>query len=433
MNRFKILLVILLSVITISSVAVGIYIGIDLQQEETPPPVVDNDQNNEPISPEPDNNKTPSQTRVTLELESREDIYLLKDGSNEISFYATYLSDYTITINTTETVYLKVNNSEVTGNNNTFSTRLFENSSNTFEIYGNTNELSGTISISPSINLTDISIPADSTYLIAYDVSSIVCKNIAVSNNDAIIQGVKTFNGSTFDAYIFDNRYIYSSNSISTPLTSGRKYFLIKNQGAQTITSNLNVTDVETLTAGVNSNQAITTNNNFVFKKFVASTLGIYVFTFDFDDSTMGACLYDNSFARVNTTMSNMSLFSPVINGTYWICYRIQGSSSTGSIAVNPSSSSISWKVDGEPVLNGVVQLEVGGSYEFECMINGMERLPIRLSYEVPGVEIRDNYILTINIEAPIATNAIEVCPFGVIDTSTGNFTVLVTIMEVSS
>lgn len=356
----------------------------------------------------------------SLELESEENIYLLSNGSNTISFMANYLSDYIISVNVSDSVLLKVNNEPVNGESNVFNMRLNANSLNQIEVYGNVDATSGVISITPSTALTNISIPATCTYLLAYDVDNIFCKNITISNTSAEITGIKTFNGSIFEEYVFNSIYTYPASSISTPLTSGMKYFLISNTSSQEISTNVVLTDVEVLTTGNNTNQTIV-GINYTFKKFITPISGQYSITFDFSDVMVSACLYDGSFVQVNTNSSNATMFTPIINGVYWLGFKYMSSNTNnpiqGNIIVSLANNSYTWKIDGVPVTNGKASLEVGGIYDIECWVNNCERLGTKVLEQIANLQITNN-ILTIDFDVEIKVDKATIMPIGLIDTS---------------
>ena len=353
---------------------------------------------------------------ITLNLESEESIYLLNNGSNTISFTANYLSDYIISVDTTESVLLKVNNEPVNGEGNVFNMRLNANSLNQIEVYGNVDATSGVISITPSTALTNISIPATCTYLLAYDVDNIFCKNITISNTSAEITGIKTFNGSIFEEYMFNSIYTYPASSISTPLTSGMKYFLISNTSSQEISTNVVLTDVEVLTTGNNTNQTIV-GNNYTFKKFISSTTGSFAFTFNFEEVSLEMGLLDASSNIVNVQRTTKTMIYSNMSGIYWICYRAAAthSSSIGEIIINESNDSYQWKVNGTQVLNNSVSLEVGDSYEIAFIINNVELIEIWNKMETPFGSVNNN-ILGIAFDAPTNQKLCELVPLGVLD-----------------
>lgn len=313
-----------------------------------------------------------------IRFEEAVPVYLLENGKNLFVFNAQYLSDYNISINATESVYLKVNNEIITGIDNVFNVRINAGENIPILVYGNVNAINTIIEINPSASLTNISIPANSSYILYYDNYTYNCKTFKTTNPQLNVENIFHMVNEVLQEYRFNGLGISSSVEITMPTSIGKKYLVIKNNTNSIQITNLLVDIVATLAQGTNANIGV--GGVYTYYKFVVTEPSSFIMTFDFMDTSISKMIYDNNFVQKTSINSAKTMIvSDLVIGTYWIAYKNTLNSDVvmGEIIINPYDNAFKWIVDGSEVDGQDIALEIATTHDFALKVNNAEQITL--------------------------------------------------------
>ncbi len=434
MKRFKILLLVLLTTLTVSLVAVGVITGLEKQSSEVPP-IINNEQNGNEQNNIPNEEEVVTPPRPAPPEYPHEVIgmflgekkkFTLKFGESAyykvimIGSYDQSMSDCTITIKADEPLRLRLNykniyseEGQLYSENNQFKVQL-TGDDNMLWIFGSTlREQEVELLVEASTDVDNIKIKKNHSYLVAYDLLmdaavNITCENAACFIRDIILvdengrNSYPSYAGGSLGETIKDQ----SKLTYSALLRKGKYYINVVNTSDSDVETQVSVNPVEELFVGQNDGVKKAEGSNWMFYKFEAIR-GSYKIYLDLPSNKgVDFNIFDENwdpvfFMRMDFVSEERNV--NFIDGTYWIGYKIsnyeQGDETQIPIVIEKGPDDYLWKIDGK-IVQFKYYLERGKSYKVEFFDKGVS-LPCKLLIEEEGCSY-ENGVLTIAEDAQL-------------------------------
>lgn len=348
----------------------------------------------------------------TAYLDSTARLYLLPGGENRFNFYAQFASKYKLKIDSSDDIVLKLNGTEINGQNNEFEFFLNKDSNNTIIFESDEGvQLPPIFSISPDGNLTNIDLSCGEEYLLKLNLLESNVYTISVNNVNTDIIDVYELQDNLFHEYRFENQTMYSDSTLVMPMTSTPKYLLL--QGNSTTDSvNVTVTECDTVLAlGHNAN--IVVGKNWRYYKFVAPETDDYSFTFSNTATMLIMGVWNNNLIdkTYESSAYQLKVYNLQQNEIIWIGYQNTTLETVeGSIAISTLENAYSWEIDGVEIDGQTATLECADTYALKFLINDMISV-VELVKSGGGnyVSVNNEGFLTISPTCPKGDSIIEI------------------------
>ncbi len=428
MKRFKILLLVLLTTLTVSLVAVGVITGLEKQSSEVPPTLNDNQNtntgNNDTINPDDTSSLIAFET-IWLDVSKK---FTLKNHENvrykiniPLVKGQVVISSCRVVVTASETLQLKVNDSNIESEDNQFKVRL-KNEDELCIFGGTLEEQIVEICVVPTIELEDIGIEADQCYLVAFNNSKSSAFNFVLTSKDCLLLDVCTYEvEESSGEYSFKSHLAISSDYAvqrvepliySSLLKEGRYYLIIKNTSNSYAETALERMPVEELILGENIITQIERGTTF-FYKFEAKERGCYTITFECGGEVLTMGIYDNNTEAISRISSEKGNFCENILGTHWLAFKenqeCMKDGCQHKINIKKEIDDYYWVLNGDVMYEQSLVLEKGNSYEIEFWSNGV-KLDVKMVNNVAGVKLSDG-ILKIDSNASVGEEILKLSP----------------------
>ena len=427
MKRFKILLLVLLTTLTVSLVAVGVIMGLDKQSAEVPP--INNNsnsniENNVPLPP--DGTPSPNTTEmISFDVAKK---FTLKKG--EVVRYKIdmplvkehiVVSDCRVVVTASETLKLKVNNCNITNDDNHFKALL--KNEDELSIFGGTlEEQIVEICIIPYGDFEKIGIETDHYYLVAFDNSKNGAINFSLTSQNCSMVDLCSYEVEESSGKLLFRSHLYIPSNhfgqrmeplvYSSLLKAGRYYLIIQSANDSYTETAVKTLPVEELFLGDNviaqMEKDVTT-----FYKFEAKERGCYTITFECGGEVLTMGIYDNNTEAISRISSEKGNFCENILGTHWLAFKenqeCMKDGCQHKINIKKEIDDYYWVLNGDVMYEQSLVLEKGNSYEIEFWSNGV-KLDVKMVNNVAGVELSDG-ILKIDSNASVGEEILKLSP----------------------
>ena len=337
-----------------------------------------------------------------------ENIYMLSEGEDHLVYEnVEYESDYTVSLDLTDSATVSVNGQTLTGSELSFNVYVGEHEDISIDLRGNAVGLKGSVSILPNDDPSDIGfISPGGKYILRTELSGI--KSLDTDNTDLIIEDIFICEDGAFVSY---ESYIpfASGSSLIYPFDNGQDYYIIiHNTGAGYAHSiSLQIDDIQSFVPG--QSVSLSGGEHAMYFENTYDTAMSFQIVLPQSGGTNSLAVYnENEHSIASATVSSGEIKYSFALSPGEECNIFFSLETSVTFTAFPNDNYVKWEIDGEIYdLDYNTTLPRGESYTIRLLYceNG-NNYELETDYNIdvrPSYFTFDGNVLTITYDVPYA------------------------------